>query len=80
MRYSEPLRRSVPFIFQEPEQTADSSTVKDTSPPAVPLVYTRPLVMSAVGSVEKKRFQAGHEKHADRDHLETLLMTSEYIN
>ncbi len=50
IRYSDPLRIFLSFMVQEPEHTAESSTVKVASSPTCALQFTRPVFTDAVGS------------------------------
>lgn len=50
IRYSDPLRIILSFMVQEPEHTAESSTVKVASSPTCALQFTRPVFTDAVGS------------------------------
>ncbi len=50
IRYSDPLRINRSFMVQEPEHTAESSTVKDASSPTCAPQFTRPVFTDAEGS------------------------------
>ncbi len=50
IRYSDPLRIIRSFMVQEPEHTAESSTVKVASSPTCAPQFTRPVFTDAVGS------------------------------